>query len=290
MTVGYIVGATPTRVGNAEVVRELFEELLAGGRFEEAAERIRSGYVEHDPLITLQGGGLVGFWRTIAAEFDDLEVAVENLVPDNDRVMLFVTWRGRTRSGTTQALHTAELFRLENGKVAEHWDVVDQSVLAPLGIGPAPGGQPAGPGLVGPHTDLEEANAALVLGAYRQVFSEHRLDLAETYYHQNYAHHNLKTDQVPAGLDAFKAYFADNIAAFPDLTTTVEHIVADGDRVMVFVVWRGTLTGAWSGGGPSDQVLEMRTCDQFRIAGGKVAEHWEVVDYLALEQAGLPTP
>ncbi|MEU3462732.1 ester cyclase family protein [Streptomyces sp. NPDC006733] len=289
MTVGYIVGATPTRVGNAEVVRELFEEILAGHRFDEAAERIHPDYVEHDPLITSSGGGLVGFWRRIAAEFEDLAVEVENLVPDNDRVMLFVTWRG-TRAGAAQVLHTAELFRLESGRVAEHWDVVDQSVLVPLGIGPAEGGQPAGPGLVGPHTDLEEANAALVLGAYRQVFTEHRLDLAETYYHQNYAHHNLKTDQVPAGLDAFKAYFADNIAAFPDLATTVEHIVADGDRVMVFVVWRGTLTGAWSGGGPSDQVLEMRTCDQFRIAGGKVAEHWEVVDYLALEQAGLPTP
>ncbi|MCZ4119522.1 ester cyclase family protein [Streptomyces sp. H39-S7] len=290
MTSGYIVGATRERVGNAEAVRELFEEMVGRHRFDEIAGRIFPGYVEHDPLISSLPGGLVDFWRTVAAEFEDLEVRVENLVPDNDRVMLFVTWRGRTRSGVAGALHTAELFRLEDGLVAEHWDVVDRSALVPLGIGPGEGAQPAGPGLVGPHSDLEVANAELVLGAYREVFTEHRLDIADEYYHRNYTHHNLKTDTVPSGLDACKAFVADNIAMFPDLTATVEHIVADGDRVMVFVLWRGTLTGRWSGGEPSGRELVMRTCDHFRIAGRKVAELCEVVDYLPLQQAGLPTP
>ncbi|MEU3462731.1 ester cyclase [Streptomyces sp. NPDC006733] len=287
MAPGYIVGATRERVGNAEAVRELFEDIVGRHRFDELAERILPGYVEHDPLIRSLDGGLVGFWKRLAAEFGDLEVTVRNLVPDNDRVMLFVTWRGRSRAG---ALHTAELFRLEGGRVAEHWDVVDRSELVELGIGPGEAGQPAGPGLVGPHTELEEANARLVRGAYRTVFSEHRLDLAEEYYHRHYAHHNLRTDAIPSGLDACKAFVAENLAMFPDLTATVEHVVADGDRVMVFVLWRGTMTGAGRGGGPTGRELVMRTGDHFRIAGGKVAELWEVVDYLALRQAGMPTP
>ncbi|GAB2735640.1 ester cyclase family protein [Streptomyces bullii] len=270
------------RTGNAELVRELYETLYHERRFEEAGRFLHADCVEHDPVD----------WRSSDRELPELRADIDHLVADNDRVMLLATWTGRTRSGAAFRLHTAELYRLRDGRVAEHWNVVDRDVLAAHGVdgGPERGGQPAAPGLHGPHSETERANAELVLGAYRDVFSEHRLDLAERYYHQDYRHHNMRTDAVPDGLDAFRAFFADNIAAFPDLVTTVDHIVAADDRVMVFVTWTGTLTGAWSGGGPSGLPLEMRTCDQFRIERGKVAEHWEVVDYLALGKAGLPTP
>ncbi|MFE0475629.1 ester cyclase [Streptomyces sp. NPDC058947] len=270
------------RTRNAELIRELYETLHRERRHEEWGRFFHADCVEHDPAD----------WRTSHDAFPVLRAHIDHLVADNDRVMLFATWTGRTRSGAELRLHTAELYRLRDGRVAEHWNVVDRDVLAAHGVDPGPerGGRPAAPALHGPHSDTERANAELVLGAYRDVFSEHRLDLAERYYHQDYRHHNMRTDAVPDGLDAFKAFFADNIAAFPDLVTTVDHIVAADDRVMVFVTWTGTLTGAWSGGGPSGLPLEMRTCDQFRIEGGKVAEHWEVVDYLALGRAGLPTP
>lgn len=270
------------RTRNAELVRELYGTLYREHRFEEAGRFFHADFTEHDPMD----------WKTPDREFPELSAEIDHLVADNDRVMLFATWAGRTRAGAEFRLHTAELYRLRDGRVAEHWNVVDRDVLAAHGVdgGPEQSGQPAAPGLHGPHSDTERANAELVLGAYRDVFSAHRLDLAERYYHQDYRHHNMRTDAVPDGLDAFKAFFADNIAAFPDLVTTVDHIVAADDRVMVFVTWTGTLTGAWSGGGPSGLPLEMRTCDQFRIENGKVAEHWEVVDYLALGRAGLPTP
>ncbi|WP_053912981.1 ester cyclase family protein [Streptomyces sp. TP-A0875] len=270
------------RARNAELVRELYGALYRERRFEETDRFFHADWVEHDP----EGR------RTRDREFPELRADIDHLVADNDRVMLFARWTGRTRSGADIRLHTAELYRLRDGRVAEHWNVVDRDVLAALGVdfGPEQPRQPAAPGLHGPHTDIERANAELVLGAYRDVFSRHRLDLAGRYYHQDYRHHNMRADAVPDGLDAFKAFFADNIAAFPDLVTTVDHIVAVDDRVMVFVTWTGTLTGAWSGGGPSGLPLRMRTCDQFRIERGKVAEHWEVVDYLDLGRAGLPTP
>lgn len=268
------------RTRNAELVRDLYGTLYREHRFEEAGRFFHADHVDHDPID----------WKT--PDRRGLSADIDHLVADNDRVMLFATWTGRTPAGAELRLHTAELYRLRDGRVAEHWNVVDRDVLAAHGVdgGPERSAQPAAPGLHGPHSDTERANAELVLGAYRDVFSEHRLELAECYYHQDYRHHNMRTDAVPDGLDAFKAFFADNIAAFPDLVTTVDHIVAADDRVMVFVTWTGTLTGAWSGGGPSGLPLEMRTCDQFRIERGKVAEHWEVVDYLALGKAGLPTP
>ncbi|MGA4850145.1 FAD-dependent oxidoreductase [Streptomyces sp. G5(2025)] len=231
------------RTRNAELVRELYGTLHRERRLEEADRFFHADCVEHDPAAG---------WRTSDRAFPELRADIDHLVADNDRVMLFATWTGRTRSGAELRLHTAELYRLRDGRVAEHWNVADRDVLAAHGVeyGPEQSGQPAAPGLHGPHSDTERANADLVLGAYRDVFSEHRLELAERYYHQDYRHHNMRTDAVPDGLDAFKAFFADNIAAFPDLVTTVDHIVAADDRVMVFVTWTGTLTGAWSGAAP----------------------------------------
>ncbi|MEU2428131.1 ester cyclase family protein [Streptomyces sp. NPDC007861] len=280
------------RARNAELVRKLYDVLYREHRFDEAGRLFHGTYTDHDPLIPPGILGPVRRFRTMAGDFPGLSAGIDHLVADNDRVMAFVTWSGRTREGEDFRMHTAELYRTEDGRIAEHWNVVDRSVLAQHGVKglEGDGTQPSAPGLAGPHTDTERANAELVLGAYREVFSEHRLDLADRYYRQDYRHHNMRTDQVPDGLEAFKAFFADNIAAFPDLVTTVDHIVAADDRVMVFVTWTGSLTGAWSGGGPSGLPLRMRTCDQFRIEDGKVAEHWEVVDYLALRQAGLPTP
>ncbi|MEU7023879.1 ester cyclase family protein [Streptomyces sp. NPDC046203] len=280
------------RARNAALVRELYDTLYHRYRFDKAGRLFHGGYTDHDPLVEPGVLGPARRFRALADAVPGVCAGIDHLVADNDRVMLFATWTGRTRQGAEFRMHTAELYRTEDGRIAEHWNVADRAVLAGLGVTGLDGNatQPAGPRLVGPHTDTERANAELVLGAYREVFSEHRLDAADRYYHHDYRHHNMRTDQVPDGLDAFKAFFADNIAAFPDLVTSVDHIVADGDRVMVFVTWTGTLTGAWSGGGPSGLPLKMRTCDQFRIEAGKVAEHWEVVDYLALERAGLPTP
>ncbi|MDF3299906.1 ester cyclase family protein [Streptomyces tropicalis] len=280
------------RARNAELVREMYEVLHCAHRFEEAGRFLHPDHIEHDPPAGPAEGGTVGRLRALTGRFPGLRAGIDHLVADHDRVMLFATWTGATPDGGRLRLHTAELHRLQDGRVAEHWNVADRDVLAAHGVPglDGDGAQPAAPGLHGPHDATERANTDLVLGAYRDVFSEHRLDLADRYYHQDYRHHNMRTDAVPDGLDAFKAFFADNIAAFPDLVTTVDHVVAAGDRVMVFVTWTGTLTGAWSGGGPSGSPLLMRTCDQFRIEGGKVAEHWEVVDYLALRRAGLPTP
>ncbi|GAA3001639.1 hypothetical protein GCM10020229_12300 [Kitasatospora albolonga] len=277
---------TDAPAGNERTVRELYRVLHGEHQLDRTEEFFHPGYTDHDALL---GGGTENFrrhWKDLTTRHPGLAATVDHLVAGPDRVMLFATWR----SPGGFLLHTAELYRLADGRVAEHWNVVDRAALAAQGTGPAEPGQPASPGLHGPHTEAERANAQLVLDAYREVFSEHRLELAERYYHPDYKHHNVRTDAVPDGLEAFKAFFADNIAAFPDLLTDVDHVVASGDRVMVFVTWRGTLTGAWSGGGPSDARLEMRTCDQFRIERGKVAEHWEVVDYLALQEAGLPTP
>ncbi|BCJ47976.1 hypothetical protein GCM10010168_23350 [Actinoplanes ianthinogenes] len=276
------------------VVRRLLAEVHNGHRLERLRAHYAPDHRDHDPRVAPGSGvaGLEAFWAELLDAVPDLRVEPGVALADGDRIMLFLLWRGTFRPGTAAErdfeLHTSEIFEVAGSRITEHWAVADYSILRPLGFAPRQRTDLRRPDLIGVHTAAERANAEAVLGSYREVLTEHRLDRAEVYYERDYLHHNRQMPAVPNGVEAFRAYFAGNFAAYPDLTATVDHLVAGGDRVMVFATWRGRFTGHSRGRKPTGRALILRTSDLFRLVDNRVAEHWEVVDYSGLEDVGVP--
>lgn len=78
------------------------------------------------------------------------------------------------------------------------------------------------------------------------------------------------------------------LVAFPDLSHTVEDIVADGDRVWARLTDRGTHQGDFMGVAPTGREVQMGVIAVYRIRDGKVAEVWEEGDILGLfQQLGM---
>ena len=71
---------------------------------------------------------------------------------------------------------------------------------------------------------------------------------------------------------------------WPDLHVTVEDILAEGDKVMVRNTVFGTHRGEFMGIAPTGKQIQQRGFDLFRIAGGKVVEHWGEYDWFGLYQ------
>ncbi len=71
---------------------------------------------------------------------------------------------------------------------------------------------------------------------------------------------------------------------FPDLVSTIEDEIAEGDRVVVRVNLRGTNTGDFMGRPPTGRAVSVSGIDIFRVAGGKVTDRWGVLDMQALDQ------
>jgi predicted ester cyclase len=89
----------------------------------------------------------------------------------------------------------------------------------------------------------------------------------------------LLPDDPPAKLiDTFKETFSEAREGFPDLSITVEDMMAEGDRVAARVILRGTHRGEFQGIAPTGERLEVRAIDMFRISNGKVVEHWGHAD------------
>lgn len=94
-----------------------------------------------------------------------------------------------------------------------------------------------------------------------------------------YVQHN---PMVANGLDGLKTGFAAFLAAFPDLRVRLEAIASDGDQLVARFSWRGTHHGEFFGTPATGKTAEWGSIDWWRIEDGKLAEHWDQVDWQGL--------
>jgi steroid delta-isomerase-like uncharacterized protein len=67
-------------------------------------------------------------------------------------------------------------------------------------------------------------------------------------------------------------------AAFPDLVLGAEDLIAEGERVVLHWVGRGTHEGEFMGLPPTGVKVEARGLDIYRVVDGRVVEHWGYPD------------
>ena len=81
-------------------------------------------------------------------------------------------------------------------------------------------------------------------------------------------------------------------SAFPDFKATIEHLIAEGDKVVLHMTWTGTQKGEFMGIPPTGKSISINVIDIVRIADGQVVEHWGIMDQMAMmQQLGvIPAP
>jgi steroid delta-isomerase-like uncharacterized protein len=71
-------------------------------------------------------------------------------------------------------------------------------------------------------------------------------------------------------------------AGFSDFRFTIEDLFGAEDRVAARVTMRGTHDGEFMGRPASGRSFALTSVGIFRIADGRIAEHWGVFDQLAM--------
>jgi steroid delta-isomerase-like uncharacterized protein len=125
---------------------------------------------------------------------------------------------------------------------------------------------------------MTEENKAIVRRVY-EIVSKGDFERAAEIVDQNALDNERLPQDPPARLiDTFKETFSEAREGFPDLGITIEDVMAEGDRVAARIVMRGTHRGEFQGIAPTGKPVEVKAMDMFRIANGKIVEHWGHAD------------
>lgn len=78
------------------------------------------------------------------------------------------------------------------------------------------------------------------------------------------------------------------LTAFPDISFSVEDMVAEGDKVAIRAIGRGTHTQPYGGMPPTGKKVELGMIGIGRFVDGKMVEVWRISDRLGMmKQLGL---
>jgi steroid delta-isomerase-like uncharacterized protein len=133
---------------NKALVRRYYDEVHTGRNYDLIDQLVAPDFKEHDPLPG-QGPGRQGIKDRERSLAENLDVTfnIEDLIAEDDKVV--VRWRNRGThvgeflgippTGKGFSIEGINIYRVEDGKLAEGWNVADVfGQLLQLGVIPAP--------------------------------------------------------------------------------------------------------------------------------------------------------
>jgi predicted SnoaL-like aldol condensation-catalyzing enzyme len=106
---------------NKKTVRALYEAALNKKDFEEASKYLGPKYIQHNPSAADGHEGLKAFINFLKDKFPNNKSEIKRIFADGDYVIVHVH---AVREPGTRGNAIIDIFRLEHGKVVEHWDVI----------------------------------------------------------------------------------------------------------------------------------------------------------------------
>jgi len=116
---------TDAEAGNRKLVLDCYQTQWRTRDFDRVRHHFTDDFVDHNPDVP--GGnldGLAKYFAEFQERFPDIELEIRRVIVDGDFVALHV--RGRL-TPDAPADSVMEIFRLNNGRLAEHWEVVQST-------------------------------------------------------------------------------------------------------------------------------------------------------------------
>jgi len=111
--------ATQLEINKKSVV-EFYDKAINQKDFEAAAKYLGPRYTQHNPGVADGPEGLKAFLGFLREKFPGARSEIRRVFADGDYVILHVH---AVREPGARGAAIVDIFKLENGKIVEHWDV-----------------------------------------------------------------------------------------------------------------------------------------------------------------------
>jgi predicted SnoaL-like aldol condensation-catalyzing enzyme len=106
---------------NKRTVTDFLDLAFNQRKPEQAAERYMGAtYTQHNPAAPDGRDGFLAFAKDITGQFPELRIEFKRLIAEGDYVCVHA--HGKT-TPDERGVAAMDIFRLEDGKIVEHWDV-----------------------------------------------------------------------------------------------------------------------------------------------------------------------
>ena len=107
---------------NKRNVMEFYDLIINKKDFDSARKYMGDRYKQHNPFVADGPEGLKAFIDYLKTDFPNAHSEIKKVIAEGDYVVLHVhSWRNETLQRAI-----IEIFRLENGQIDEHWDVIQE--------------------------------------------------------------------------------------------------------------------------------------------------------------------
>ena len=269
----------PALAANKRLVFDMWRTMLNAGHLERADDFVAEDYIQHSPF---QRSGRQAL-KDVFAVIPRSETVPETMRPPpvafvaEDDLVVFVAVEELPEPDGAGSYTTTHfnLFRIRAGRLAEHWHP-DQTPPCPdLPAADAGGPQPvtgaAGSGqiaLLEAASPALAVNKRLVFDYWRQIAAAGREELAPLYLARDYIEHSPAR---ATGLAATMAYLANREDRPIGMWLDSELVAVIAEGGLVVLVTRLELPNPYQPGA----TYTTASFDMFRIADGRIAEHWD---------------
>ena len=123
---------------NKKVVERLINTVFINHDLSVLDEIMRDDYIQHNDIAEQGKAGFIALFKQTFIAMPDFKYTINRLVAEDDYVVAYCTSSGTHNGG--QWLHcpprggklhfdVVDIFRVQDGKIAEHWDVADRLTL-----------------------------------------------------------------------------------------------------------------------------------------------------------------
>ena len=240
---------TPNQTAvNKDIAIEFYRDVI-GQRDESLVDQfITDDYIQHNPMVKTGKRGFLetlAFLKQMPPPRTDVSPIIRIIAEEH-----FVALHLAVEIGGKETV-VLDLFRLSEGKLAEHWDAIEVQPLESLNSHTMTDGERE---ILDHH--LTDENKSLVSNYYRDIWIDGNTDRLQQYFSPDLVQH---IPEIADGLSGLENYFREHELSLKK----VHRVIGEGNFVLA--------------------QLEVQLQDNpfvfyeiLRIADGKIAEQWRV--------------
>lgn len=244
-------------VANKKIVTGLYQDVFNGHKTDQIDTYLADDYKEHDPLVATGKEAFKTYLTSYIQKNPDYNVNVKGMIGQNDLVAV-MNYPMTNQDDPGQA--AVDIFRIADGKIAEHWNTVQPVTGAASMIQNLLPNASTSADVAATDKAVVASNASFVSNFFNSFFVDHNTDAASGVVSESLVQHNVK---MKDGIEPLVNNYLAQFRANPDSTATVVNMIAEGDLVLIQSQMKQNADNA------GQSVVQI-----FRVENNEIAEMW----------------